>query len=435
VRLVLGVGQHGLESMPMQSAGKFWWLWMIMTGFFMVLLVRFRYRPESHPMLLVFVTCVLLGIFPFTRFVYKTDLVPQSHRFLPELDMMVSLLCAIILTWIHDRFASRRVGRVALAAVAVFCIAVVAIWGPRVLANQHKPFYPVAEFNGFEKRAAEWFTRNVQGHERVFVRGNTVFWLNVFSDVAQVRGGLMNAVHPWWATLDSLWFQGENLDLMVLWSKAFNVRYALVNYPESADPWGPFHQPQRFEGKLKEVYAFEGNRIFEITMPSYSLVKVVNGNALAAVPPIIENPNEGGGIEEYVRMVEGGRETRYWLGPRNSFHIEAEIGRNELILVKTTYDRGWRAFCEGRQLPVRPDPAGFMLIYPDSPGCWDIVLEHGRVWEEWFGYGLTMLTLAGLGGYGYRRRKDAVTSRQNWLGKIRQTGDKGKHSEGNCRSE
>jgi hypothetical protein len=376
-------------------------------------------------MFLFLVPCVLLGILPLIHFVYLVDLMPQAHRYVPESDMIASLVIAVILTWGYDRVSASRKARLVMVGVGVVCAVGVVAWGPRILAKQHQHFYPVPEFKGFEIRAAEWFTQNVRRHERVFVSGNAGFWLNMFSEVAQVRGGLANSIHRWVDTLHYLWTEGDDLRLALLWSKAFNVRYVLVNYPESADPWNAFRRTERFDGKLEAVHAFEGNRIFEISLPSYGLATVVDGNALANVPATIQDPNIGGGIEDYVRMVENGSEAKYWLGPRNTFHIEAEVGGDELVLVKTTYDRGWSASCQGKLLPVRPDPIGFMLIQTPSHGRWEIVLEHGRVWEEWFGYGLTTLTLAGLGGYGYRRRKGEGTSRHNWLGKIRQNGDKG----------
>ena len=48
--------------------------------------------------------------------------------------------------------------------------------------------------------------------------------------------------------------------------------------------------------------------------------------------------------------------------------IDAALGENAALLVKMTYHSGWRAYSNGNQLPIEPDPLGFMVIKPEMQG-------------------------------------------------------------------
>jgi hypothetical protein len=186
--------------------------------------------------------------------------------------------------------------------------------------------------------------------------------------------------------------------MALLWAKVFNVGYILVNYPESPDPFHDYLYPHKFEGLLEPVYSTRGNVIFQVPLAARDLVRIVDLAKLRAVPPI-ENAVDKEGLEAYIDFVEGGREAFYTVDSIDRVSIDTDLKDGEAILVKMTYDPGWRASASGRRLDVHPDRIGFMVIEPGSAGRHKIILRHGRVWDEWLGYGITGLALLGLFGY------------------------------------
>jgi len=220
--------------------------------------------------------------------------------------------------------------------------------------------------------------------------------------VAQVRGGLdQSTTNPWWEHAAYQINTGEDGSLAVLWAKAFNVRYILVNYPESSDPFHDYAHPEKFEGLLEPVYARAGNVIFKVPLATADMVRIVDLAKLRALPSI-ENALDKDSLQAYIDLVEGGREAFYTVDSINRVRIDADLEAGEAILVRMTYDPGWRASVDGRRLSVRPDRVGFMVIEPGSAGEYTIILEHGRVWDEWLGYSITGLTILGIIGYAVR---------------------------------
>jgi hypothetical protein len=249
-----------------------------------------------------------------------------------------------------------------------------------------------------EYQIAHWFSSHLSEGERVYVTGNTTFWLDLFSDVPQVRGGLdQSATNPWWAHATYQINTGEDGSLAILWLQAFNVRYILVNYPESSDPFHDYSHPQKFEGLLEPVYSKVGDVIFEVPLASSSLARAVDGEEMHTLPPIRDALDEGS-LRSYLQAVERGRDISYSVRDVGELSIEADLAPGEALLVKMTFDRGWRAYADSVPATVESDRLGFMLISP-PPGKHVILLKHGRVWDEWLGYAITLITIVALLAY------------------------------------
>ncbi len=81
----------------------------------------------------------------------------------------------------------------------------------------------------------------------------------------------------------------------------------------------------------------------------------------------------------------------------DKYEVRANLkSEDEGILVQMTWDPGWRARAEGKKLRIEKDPLGFMVLRP-GVGEKQIVLSHGPAWDEWVGYGITLVTLVALG--------------------------------------
>jgi len=367
------------------------------------LFALFSGKTKLQPLFLSLLWLASLGLIVFSWYGFHLAIAPQPKRYMPELEMAFTLLLALAATWIYDSLGSKRSGKVYAALFALSLIAFLGVLSLPFLRVAHtitRPRSGIADT--FEYQIARWFAEHIEREERVYVTGNATFWLNLFSDVAQVRGGLdQSATNPWWEHAAYQINTGEDGSLAVLWAKAFNVRYFLVNYPESSDPFDDYAHPQKFEGLLEPVYAKTGNVIFEVPLTPADLVGIVDLAQLRALPSI-ENALDKDSLQAYIDLVEEGREAFYTVDSINRVNIYAGLGGDEAILIRMTYDPGWTASTDGRRLPLRPDPLGFMVIEPGSAGEYDIILEHGRVWDEWLGYSITGLTILGIIGYAVR---------------------------------
>ncbi len=85
---------------------------------------------------------------------------------------------------------------------------------------------------------------------RVFLSGATVFWLNAFYDIPQVRGGAdQAAVNPFWNKAAYEIREGNKPELSLDWAEKLKIKYVLVHTSASLE----YFQDFRNIGKWKEI--------------------------------------------------------------------------------------------------------------------------------------------------------------------------------------
>lgn len=104
-------------------------------------------------------------------------------------------------------------------------------------------------------------------HERVFLSGSTVFWLNAFFDIPQVRGGVDQvSVHSTWR--EAAWEvrEGIKVEKSVKALKDLGVSWLVVHSSTSSEYYHDFSYPEKFEKaeSLKKVYDEKGDRIYRV---------------------------------------------------------------------------------------------------------------------------------------------------------------------------
>ena len=311
----------------------------------------------------------------------RVELLPQALRYMTEVDMGVSLLIGVTIGTLVDRLA-RRWSRLTVITdfLGLVCIAAAIVYV--------QPFLPVAQkVSGSvvdiaktrEAKIASWLIQHIDQKkgERVFVPGNYGFYLNYFSDVWQVRGGLFQAAtHPW---PDHIYYQlanGSDPEIARAWFTATNVKYAVITTPGSSELYRDIKNLERFQ-KFFKAYEEAGDNIYAIPQARPSLAKAVQLSVMERlVLPVKADDKQP--LLAYAEWVEqGGNDMELTVVNHDTYAIAGTVRQGEGILVQMTYDNGWRAkdSVSGAYIHKGRDPMGFLVLYP-SIGRVDILLKQ-----------------------------------------------------------
>ena len=370
--------------------------------------VTFSGKPQRQKLFIPAAWFAIFAVIVYGQYQFGLNVAPQPFRYAPELNMAAVILGAMLVTAVYDRFRSNAadLGKLAapgLVAVVIAAIVVISLPFPRAAWNATEANADVSQTS--EYQVARWLEENGEG-ARVYVTGTHAFWLNAFSDVPQVRGGHDGgAVNQWWDHVVYQINNGEDGELAVMWAKALNVRYMVVNFPDSKVYYKDFVYPDKFNGLLPERFSYEGDTVFEVPTDSPEPVQLVSLSRFQALPSI-ENVLDSDSLEAYVQAVEsseGVDASSLQVDGSARMTITTDLAPGQGLLVRTTYDRGWTARAEGTKVDLSPDPVGFLLLEPEVPGSHQIVLEYHEPSSVRLGYLITVVTVLALAVLTLRR--------------------------------
>ena len=348
---------------------------------------------------------------------FSISLAPQAdhYRYALELNMAGAVLGGVALVSIYDRLRRlaipwrklAAVGFLALAAFGIIFGSILSLRSAHDLTNPHPDISQTSEY-----QATRWLEANLVGDERVYATGSHAFWLNVFSEVPQLRGGTdQGATNPWWEHVTYQINKGADGEIAVLWCRALNIKYIVVNYLDSDVPYNrDYKHPGKFEGLLDPVYQFnprqtKGDIVYEVPLANNSLAKIVDGNAMRTLSTP-ESAVDRPALEAYVNIVDvSSRPALVSWHDEDALDIDCTTGDGEVVVVQITEDHGWRATVDGRKVSVGEDPLGFIVIDPGAPGEHHIELRHHDSFGVWSFRAIFIFTLAALGFLIVWRRK------------------------------
>jgi hypothetical protein len=178
--------------------------------------------------------------------------------------------------------------------------------------------------------------------------------------------------------------------LKELWLRALDARFVVVHDATSREHFHWFVQPEAFSSFPIAWTNHAGDTIYRVPSPEQHSAVVVDLLKLRELPRL-RSTGDLSFLEAYVAWAQGVRPAQVsWTRPDEG-EVEADVGRNEAVLVKVNYDRGWRSAASA----VRPDPIGFLLIKPKWVGQRGqrVRLNFGAPWDTWLGRAITLLTI------------------------------------------
>jgi hypothetical protein len=345
--------------------------------------------------LAVFVTNVLGHHF------FQFRVIGEPSRLVPELDLVMILFAVELLRRLWSTPVKWR------KVVAGVTVAVALGTSYEYLQNSRKFFVLDPDpTDQVEYRMQDWMAKNMP-KSRALAAGTVRFWYNAWHDLPQIGGGseqgLLNPV-----VISAQWevLLGTDFDLSLWWLQVLGADALLVNEPPSKEQYHDFQHPEKFKGKFAILHDDgAGNIIYKVPRRYASLARVVNRAQFDALPEIPGN-GDTASLTSWTDAIERGPDvptTTEWLGT-DALRVHAPVQEGQSVFLQVTFDSNWRAYVDGRRVPVRRNPLGFMTI--DAPaGSQNIQLEFPMPFSNKIGYALLLMSFLVMGGLVYLGRR------------------------------
>lgn len=358
-----------------------------------------RRRPERK------LTCFLAGGFG-AMFVevwgyYHLHFVAfgNSHRHVPELDLIWILVLAAVIVWLQRSGQKRAL--IALAAVSLLVASKPVI---RYVKHAHQLYVASDEKQRVEYQLQDWVRRNMPS-ARAHVTGSVRYWYLVWNDLQQIEGaqdpGILNEsfIPAHWELV-----MGNDGVIARQWLQVLGADLVIVNDKSSQEIYHDQQHPEKFVGQMPVLYDnHRGDVIYQVPRRAASLVRIVDRGFLDHFPPITGNGTRES-LQPYVDAFEGahdGVEKSRWIGT-DQFEFTADVKDHESALVQVSYDKSWHARERGEDLTIAKSALGFMRI-DLPPGKHQVNLQFEKPLENQLGSVITTATLILLAGIPARR--------------------------------
>jgi len=333
------------------------------------------------------------GIISLWR-LFGLTIAPQPKRYIPELDMGIVLLIGLAAKSLSQRGGLKRflIAAVLIAAALSSVLSWSASWS---IAEPNEDITNTAEY-----QVAVHLESLVSSGERVYATGSTAFWLNVFSKIPQVRGGMdQGATNPWWAHVTHQVNTGEEPDASIQWLKALNVRYVVVDFPNASTAYNDYSHPFKFEGTLRKLFQRCGVAVYEIPLSNSAWVQLVSSEAAGQLRPI-RGVLDREGLGDYLGLVENSTANgSVEYVAENPDEIRLTVvgcSGQESLLVKSTFDPRWTADVGGVDFPVKKIGPDFMLVQLNRTGDFEVHLVARPLLDQRVAEGISESTMIAL---------------------------------------
>jgi hypothetical protein len=360
--------------------------WLVTGLAFGVLIVRLLFRWLGGSFYLRFVTLAAFtfGFIATVFYIYGLDTIPESRRYAIEFELFLALgvVEAIRLAMRHPNQTVR------LCAIGTAAAGLLA-GTPQLWAYTTQGWgrwAPAPGEESIEYHLARWMDRNPP-EGRVFATGGMRFRINSWFDIPQVGGGfdtgLQNRV-PWDLAYSIRTAKdmrpGHETQDTLLELKAMGTEYVVIHGPHSREYYRDFVRPERVSSALPAVYREEDDTIY--ALPARPLANWLNPEEL----PGQDAPTRPWLLEPYIAALEDparpALQTR-WLGA-DTLVIDGAAPPGRLVAVRVNADPGWRAFQDGRAIPIQIDNLGFMVLRPAAAAATHIELHYRATAEPRF---------------------------------------------------
>ncbi len=310
----------------------------------------------------------------------------DPRRLVPELDLALSLLFVRVVVDLWKRPKLRLIA--AGVCLVSFFPAV------RYLKHAYSPFPKAGPIEDqYQYRVAQWVHDHLPG-ERVLPSGSIRFWFDAWFDNSQPDGGsaqgMLNQILP---VASWQMMTGDRGDLALLWLEALGTDAVVVPDKTSLEPYHDYEKPEKFRDVAEAVYDDQrGTVIYRVPRRFPGIGRVVDTAGMAAVGPI-HGGDDIDTLKRYVAAVEQNPATVQWKG-FEEVDVQANVAADQSVLLQESYDPAWRAYENGKPLPLRIEPVMNFMLVDVPPGNHTVQLRFETPLENRIGQGVTLLGFA-----------------------------------------
>lgn len=321
------------------------------------LLVRFRSpRTLEFGVYFTIVAAAIALGWEYARIVF----VPQPHRYHVEMEWGIAVLIA---------FAGAT-----LPWRAPLCIALaLSIWFAKSDRGYARYILePIDMTQRIEYKMARWIEENARG-TRVMVPGSSSFWLNAFTGAPQLGGGFDQGTTNFlirvaeYVLYSSDGTGDRDAEISIAWLRAFGVGAVATGGPASGEYYKPYRNPRKFAGRLEVLWRDGDDALYRVPGDG-SLAHVMRPSSLPSRTPV--NGIDIEPLAPYLAALDDASLPRVnlrWTS-RHSAEITADLRPGEIVSVQVSHHPGWQARANGRELTVRADALGQLVVEPGSAG-------------------------------------------------------------------
>jgi len=358
-------------------------------------------KDKYYPLLAMTMWAGLFLLVAAVYYYFGYNLVTQPNRYLHEAQIGTVILIAMGMTFLIDNarqtiHEEERATKYILVGLGIL----VFIFAPSYsyLKNPGWIIKPQTMDYSYEKEIADRLNEIVDTDrgERAYLTGTPSFWLNVFSPVPQIRGGADNAQpNPWWADAAYQINKSDNENLTKAWLNLLNVKYILVNYPESGTHYVDYENFDRFANwSVADEFAEGGFKLYQVPDSNLSLFSVIK---VADIAPLLDfSKNDSQSVIDLANLFNQADNQRVKYEKINAGHYRLTIDdlqANEVIVFKMNSDERWRAMGPDDNYQIETVGPNFMMIRPGVTGEAVIDWQVGTTKSEIAGQLLTLITL------------------------------------------
>ena len=332
------------------------------------------------------------GYLVLSYYWFGASMIPQPFRYIPEFELLFTLLLCELLRLAHEHAAGNRR---CLVIAAIVALAIFAVWqGRRYLRGSYRMLRAAQTSEWVEYKLDRWLGEHARPEDRAFLSGSEGMSLNGWFDVSQAKGWFDPGVRHW-PVLD-LSYQitsGNDGRLAVDLLRVLGARYVVVTPPASSVAYHDYLFAAKFEGLLPAVFRLPGGEtIYEV--PGARLAHLVRPEELPRRTPV--HGLDLDPLARYIAALEDSTRPALeasWLTP-DDLNLRGDFPAGFATSVQVSHADGWRAYQGGYRIPVESDPMGWLVLHPVSEENGLIRLHYAGSLEQRIGGWISFTALA-----------------------------------------
>jgi hypothetical protein len=316
---------------------------------------------------------ILTGGIALTAEWFHVYVMPQPDRYHLEMEFAAALILGLT-----GAALARRMPR-----KLQFCV-VAALLFLGVLQFRHYRFYSRKEIRAIdihhtvEYQAGTWLQGNLPGR-RVFATGSVQFWLNAFTDDAQIGGGFDQGIvnHEIPAMTYGIPYTTGNGADAAMWVRLLGGQAIVTSGKGGRDFYSfGWRDAEKFKGVLPELWRSGADVIYSVPQRSESLAHAVHPDAILRNPPVnVLDVKAARKLDAALENPSLPVTPLVWKD-ESSLHISGDLRPADALFVQISYHPGWRAMIHSQRLPIRSDGLGFMVLEPHCNGPCEIDMTY-----------------------------------------------------------